>query len=371
MEVWTDGTTHVVAGEKSGVVVLDGTRKRLENQAISQSWKTVLAVDVDHDRLWTGTPAACYRLSDLTVIEEIPGLDCAASIGDGKIAGIFGNGPNEPAELKIGAPGAWDFVAVLGPYETGRVGVSQASEVPDVRFVGRDPHITANEFGIVVTDGPAGLVLKFDHSGQMETPWLSGGVNETELFGFATEHGVVVTARWAARHSSMYHLEDQSIVEIGSGFGSKAVATESHVFLFGGEFGGGLQVLDRQFAEIASHQEASGSVQAVAASANVGIAAGVGFAHIFTAASDGITHETVKTIRLYELIVVFAVPDVEVIESVCEKHGMNSWTGQGSDSSFKVVVTELDKETADSLADSLRTEELVTVTRVRSLSRRS
>ncbi|GAB3957933.1 hypothetical protein GCM10029978_001650 [Actinoallomurus acanthiterrae] len=253
MEVWTDGTLTVQACEQTGAVrvIRDFAVVGEVKAEHHLGWKTPLAVDVDADRIWAGNRLQEFRLSDASVVavhgEEVVRV---AGLGDGRLAAVL-----PPADgvcrLAIGRPGRWEREVILDDLGDAAVGLAATGEWPVSHAIGGDPMLTATEHGLVVADGQRGVVAHFTPDLDLVGLWHSGGVDETELIGYATAHGVLVTARWAGRDSHVGLLTSEGAERLHDGYGAFAMpAGDDRFWLM--DFFDGVALLDRGGKAVAS-----------------------------------------------------------------------------------------------------------------------
>lgn len=212
MELWTDGTTHVVADQ-------DGQRLRLLRGGVEVAsreeyvpWKCALAVDAVDGRVHFRKGA--YALADLEARGAPDPQDRewgdggeiarAAAVGGGRLAAIVAG--RKPARLVVGTVGdeglagaGWDAGWDLD-FPKGRRVAGIVSGAPGHRAVGGDPNLWADAHRAVVADGQAGVVAVVDLlTGAAARVLHFGGRDETELFAQPWGDGLLVVSRFAAR----------------------------------------------------------------------------------------------------------------------------------------------------------------------------
>lgn len=310
MEIWTDGTTIVqacvTAGEirvfRSGACVGKTTPER------PLPWKTPLAVDPAADRIWAGRHADTYRFADASPWEA--GGDVVlrlAALGDGRLAAVLPpRAGSEACRLAVGLPGAWEREVVLADLHDIRdpgVGMAMTGDRPVSREVGGDPTLTATAHGIVVADGQRGVVAHFDTGLDLVGLWYAGGVDETELLGYATAHGVLATARWAARDTLVFRLTPDGPRKLLADYGAFAMPADDDRIWVVGTFD--VNLLDADGTAIAKASGPRGLVQAAHAA---GTHCAIGTTTTVTtlvAAADGITTTATPVEELTDVFAVF------------------------------------------------------------------
>ena len=282
MEIWTDGELVVHACDRTRVV------RVLRDFAVSGEvkaqhhlgWKTPLAVDVAADRIWAGNRLQEFRLSDVSPVaaheDQVLRL---AGLGEGRLAAIL---PpiGGVCRLAVGKPGGWEREVVLDDLGDAAPGLAATDESPISRVIGDDPTLTATEHGLVVADGKRGVVAHFSLDLELLGLWHSGGADETELTGYATAREVLVTARWAGRHSHVGWLTPRKKARhLRNGHGAYAMPAGDERIWLVSDFE--VALLDHEGETIATAPAPRGLIQAAHASDQwcvMGTGAAVGIA---------------------------------------------------------------------------------------------
>ncbi|MFF5263983.1 hypothetical protein ACFY4C_34075 [Actinomadura viridis] len=288
VEIWTDGTLVVQACEEAGTVrvVRDFDVIGEAKPEHPLGWETPLAVDVEADRIWAGHRLQEFRLSDLSPVTVHEGVVWrVAALGGGRLAAVLPP-VDGVCRLAVGRPGAWEREVVLDDLGDAVPGLAATSQEPFSRAIG-DPTLTVTENGLVVADGRRGVVAHFTADLEPLGLWHSGGCDETELIGYATRRGVLVTARWAARESHVGLLTADGPEHLCDGNGVFAVPATGGRFWMAGWFEVALVTYDGE--TVASVQGPSGMARAVHASGNRCAIGGAGFLSIAVAAGDEVT----------------------------------------------------------------------------------
>lgn len=269
MEIWTDGTSTVHACDTASVVrVFRGPDEVAAARPEKPlAWQTPLAVDPGADRVWAGRTVEEFRLSDLAPVRTHDDRVLRmTALGDGRLAAVLpARDGTSPCRLAVGTPGAWereiDLDESLADLCAVRPGIAITTATPHSRAVGGDPTLTATEHGIVVADGQRGVVAHFTTDLELLGLWYSGGVDETELIGYATADGIVTTARWAARDSQIGILTDDAPRKLLWEYGAFAVPAPDGRIWVVGNFD--ILLLDRDGERIAMARGPRALVQAV------------------------------------------------------------------------------------------------------------
>lgn len=234
MDAWTDGTVHVLASEEGDTLrVFREDRVALERK-VGLPWKCPLAVDVEAGLVHAGRPLVSFRIDTLEPVatheDDITRVVC---LGDCRVAATR-NVQGKAPELVIGKLGAgWDERHELVFPGGRRCPGALTSDEPPARRMGRDIRLSANEHGIVVADGQAGVVARLGAGAAAFDQVLHfGACDETELFAEAIAGGLLVVARWAARESRVLKvMRDAPVVTLLEGSGCFAHALDGDRYL--------------------------------------------------------------------------------------------------------------------------------------------
>ncbi|MEV0237751.1 hypothetical protein [Nonomuraea sp. NPDC050786] len=341
MEVWTDGTLVVHACEKTSAVrVLRDFAVFGEARAEHDlGWKTPLAVDVEADRIWAGNRLQEFRLSDVSpVATHEDRVWRLAGLGGGRLAAILPP-VDGVCRLAVGKPGDWEHEVVLDDLGEAAPGLAMTDERPVSHAVGGDPTLTATGHGLVVADGQRGVVAHFSPDLELLGLWHAGGVDETELTGYAAARGVLVTARWAGRDSRVGWLTSEGPRHLRDSYGAYAMpAGDDQLWLVGN-----LEValLEHTGEPIATARSPHHLIKAAHASDQwcvMGTTAAVGIA----AADEGVLVRTVGVGGIVGVIAIFDrrvdLSDVEIWR-YSMSHGYS--THKGDDNRQHVIVGEV------------------------------
>lgn len=138
--------------------------------------------------------------------------------------------------LAVGQPGRWERDVALEDLGDAAPGLAATDERPACRAIGGDPTLTVTEHGLVVADGQRGVVAHFTPGLELLGLWHSGGADETELTGYATARGVLVTARWAGRDSRVGWLTPGGAEHPRHGYSAFAVPADDERLWLVGDF---------------------------------------------------------------------------------------------------------------------------------------
>ncbi|GAA3929942.1 hypothetical protein GCM10023085_09140 [Actinomadura viridis] len=286
MEIWTDGTLVVQACEEAGAVrvVRDFDVIGEVKAEHPLGWKTPLAVDVEADRIWAGHRLQEFRLSDMSpVAVHEDRVWRVAALGGGRLAAVLPP-VDGVCRLAVGRPGGWEREVVLDGLGDAAPGLAATSEEPFSRAIGGDPTLTVTADGLVVADGQRGVVARFTPDLEPLGLWYAGGCDETELIGYATPRGVLVTARWAVRDSRVGLLTADGPEHLCDGYGLFAVPAAGDRFWVAGSFD--VELVAYEGGTVASVRGPRGMARAVHASGNRCAIGGAGFLSIAVAADD-------------------------------------------------------------------------------------
>jgi hypothetical protein len=304
MEMWTDGSLVVQACEKTGTVsALRDLAVIGESQAEHLVWQTPLAVDVDADRVWAGDRLQEFRLSDMSLIESHEGVVWrVAGLGGGRLAAVLPP-VDGVCRLAVGQPGRWEREVVLDDLGDAAPGLAATSERPASRAIGGDPTLTVTGRGLVVADGRRGVVAHFTPDLELVGLWYAGGTDETELTGYATARGVLVTASWAGRYSHVGWLTPSGAEKLRDDYGVFALpAGDDRIWLVGGFK---MELLDHDGTSLASTRAPRDLVGAAHASGSLCAIGTTGAVHVATATADGISLHTVGVGGLFDMVATF------------------------------------------------------------------
>lgn len=272
---------------RDGEVTGAATAERLD-------WKTPLAVDVDADRIWAGSGLQEFRLSDVSPVtaQGDGGADSVrrvVGLGGGRLAAVL---PplDGVCRLAVGEPGRWEREVALDDLGDAAPGLAATDERPVSRAIGGDPTLTVTEHGLVVADGQRGVVAHFTPGLELLGLWHSGGADETELTGYATARGVLVTARWAGRDSRVGWLTPGGAVHLRHSHGAFAVPADDERLWLVGDFATTLLHHDGTSLAVGPAPAKVRAVHAAGASCVIGTPDSVRLA---AATEEGITVRTV------------------------------------------------------------------------------
>ncbi|UGQ11669.1 hypothetical protein LO772_33690 [Yinghuangia sp. ASG 101] len=363
MEIWTDGTTIVQACDNTGAIRVFTSRACTAQAAPEHPlwWKTPLAVDAGAGRIWANDRVEEFRLDDLArVTTHTDRVLRLAALGDGRLAAVLPGGRDtKGVRLAVGTPGAWEREVVLNDLHDKHpvtAGLAMTDDEPTSRHLDGDPTLTATEHGIVVADGRRGVVAHFTPDLDLVGLWYAGGIDETELIGYATDQGILTTARWAGRDSLIFRLTPEGPRELLAEYAAFAMPADGDRTWVVGNFD--ILLLDRDGGTLATANTPSGLVLAACAAGRhcaLGTASSV---TLVVADGDTITTRTLPTEELVDIIGVF--PDAPRDETALLKatsthslrHGHASHTA--SDGEHHIVVREVRVGGGDDVRAALR-----------------
>ncbi|WP_436771215.1 hypothetical protein [Yinghuangia sp. YIM S09857] len=364
MEIWTDGTTVVQACDDTNQVRVFRSGERVgEVQPEPRlSWRTPLAVDPAADRIWAGNCVSEYQLSDLSLVTvHEHQVERLATLGDGRVAALLSApGRHRVCRLAVGLPGAWEREVVLDDLHESRdplPGLSMSHRRPGGRAIGGDPTLTATAHGVVVADGETGVVAHFTADLDLVGLWYAGGVDETELLGYAMAAGVLVTARWAGRDSLVGLLTADGADKLLDEYGAFAMPADAGRIWVAGNFD--LHLLDADGTRIVTTPGPRGMIQAAHAAGAVCALGTSDTVNLAVAAADGITKQTIATKELVDVFAVFHPEtdhEVEMLEITHLRDMQRNWSGHRTpDGEYHVHVRELKPHTDEDVIARLRT----------------
>lgn len=246
MDLWTDGTTHVLADhERQRLRLLRGGAEVAARETYVP-WKCALAVDAASRRVYLNQGA--YALDDLAPLGPerplIPGqgyageVRRAAAVGGGRAVAVLGTA-KDPS-LAVGsltdeglAAVRWQWMLSLA-FPKGRKLKGIDASVPEARRIGPDPRLWSDGATAVVCDGIAGVVAAIDlAAGTARTVLHFGGRDETELFAEPAGAGLLVVSRYAARDALVLHVLPKGAARrLQSAYGGHAhAAGPAHVIV--------------------------------------------------------------------------------------------------------------------------------------------
>ncbi|MFI1333822.1 hypothetical protein ACH4U7_27715 [Streptomyces sp. NPDC020845] len=363
MEIWTDGTLVVQACEETGTV-----RVLRDSAVIGESTaehplgrRTPLAVDTGADRIWAGHRLQEFRLSDMSSVatHEGPVLR-VAGLGDGRLAAVLPSADGV-CRLAVGQPGRWEREVTLDDLGQAVPGLAATGEHPFTRAIGGDPTLTVTEHGLVVADGRRGVVAHFTHDLEPLGLWHAGGADETELTGYATARGILVTARWAARESHVGWLTPDGPEHLLNSYGAFAIPADDNRFWLVGDFE--VALVDHGGNTITSASAGAGRVRAAHASGSSCTMSSTTSVRIATATDEGIAVRKVDVGGLSDIAAVFD-PDVEgdrsfylsllaAIAGCSVRHGYSSHRDE--DNHLHILVQEIRPGMEQKVEKALRT----------------
>ncbi len=211
MDLFTDGTTHVVTDDRARRVRLLRSDGQIAEIVRPLPWRCPLTADLGVRRLYLAAEA--FDLDTLAPVGVMDGAEPrfaaarAVALGDGRVVAILRNdrgrgrlaiGPADPRGLDATAwAQTWDL-----DFPEGTQAQGIEAKPPAERRVARDPRLWADASTAVVSDGPAGVVARFDLiAGAASQVLHFGGRDETELFAEPWGDELLVVSRWAARAS--------------------------------------------------------------------------------------------------------------------------------------------------------------------------
>jgi len=259
MEVYTTGTSHLV---------LDDTAKKLrlfrEGMEIAtldrhSEWKAPLTASVSSRRLMLREEMLDLEtLSPIAESDTEPLLEVmrAVALEDGRIVAILRNSQKR-GRLAIGETSPRGLNAISWSkkwnleLKEGLLIDGLDPRVPSDRWVGRDAHLSADATTAIVSDGPSGVVARFDLGSGNPTQVLHfGGSDEAELFAEPWGDDLLVISRIAARDSLILRVDrDGTRTELRRDHGiyAHAISPSQIIASVPGEY----LVLDRSGAELA------------------------------------------------------------------------------------------------------------------------
>lgn len=217
MKLWTDGRTHLQLIESTGTLRLfRGKELVCEIEDKGLKGDVPMLVDPANNRIFTGRPLQQRQFDDLAKVATYK-LDSSAlaMLHDGRLATLE-PGPMGPL-LMIGAPdkaleGDWEDALRLVADEMVAVpqGVAPEGSEPRPERFGPGARLVANEHGLAIADGPAGIVtlLRPGADGFNKT-WAYPATDITELAAVPFEHGVVVVPQLAMRDAHVHVLLEE------------------------------------------------------------------------------------------------------------------------------------------------------------------
>lgn len=179
------------------------------------------------------------RLDDLEQVgkHEMP-VRRVLALDGGRIAAIVGE-DGKTNQLVVGVPGEpWERTLDLIFTEGQIVKGGLCKNKPKKRFVGKDPKLTQNGHGMVVSDGQTGVVALFRPDEDAPSGvWFFNAAEETEIFAEATADGVLVVGRWTGRDSKVWHCNRQhATLLLDDTYSARAHATTEDLALLYANF---------------------------------------------------------------------------------------------------------------------------------------
>ena len=273
MKLWTDGRTHVQLLPQTGTLrVYRGKDLAQESQHDALRGDDVpLVVDPEGGRVYAGRPLVELSLDDLSVVAT-HGLDTPAltRLPDGRLATLE-PGPMGPV-LMVGAPAAalaGDWSEAL-PVELPRIVTVPQGVVegpPQPNRLGMGARLSANEQGLVLADGMAGIVaLLRPGAERFSAAWAYPATDETELSAHAFSHGVIAIPRIGMRDAHVHLLLERGgfapLMQWGVACQAQAV-TDEHLFCVDERTVVVFSI--HNLAEPVTHRDVAGRIQAAAA----------------------------------------------------------------------------------------------------------
>ncbi|WTW99856.1 hypothetical protein OG216_43790 [Streptomycetaceae bacterium NBC_01309] len=363
MEIWTDGTTVVQACDNTNAVRVFRSLARVAHAQPERPlwWKTPLAVDPAAGRIWTGDPVEEFRLEDASrVATHEDRVLRLAALGNGRLAAVL------PARrgvagcrIAVGVPGAWEREVVLDNLHEQHgvvAGLAMTDAEPLSRALDGDPTLTATEHGIVVADGRSGVLAHFTPDLDLVGLWYAGGTDETELIGYATAHGVLATARWAARDSLIFRLTADGPHELLAEYSAYAMPADNDRIWVVGNFD--ILLLDRDGGTIATAHTPRGMVLAAHADGPCCVLATRTSVTVVGAEDDRITTQVVPVEELTDIVAVFAVEPsdraalLEITSRYSLAHGYSAHPATNGE--HHIVVSEVKPGADEDVTAALR-----------------
>ncbi|UGQ12070.1 hypothetical protein LO772_00175 [Yinghuangia sp. ASG 101] len=246
----------------------------------------------------------------------------------------------------MGTPGAWEREVVLDNLHEQHgvvAGLAMTDDEPVSRALDGDPTLTATAHGTVVADGRRGVVAQFTPDLDLVGLWYAGGIDETELIGYATAHGVLTTARWAARDSLIFRLTSDGPQTLLAEYGAFAMPADNGRVWVVGNFD--VLLLDRDGGTIATAGAPRGLVLAAHAAGPCCVMATTSSVTVAIAEGDRITTHTMPAEDLTDIVGVFPVEPrdsaalLEITSRYSLKHGYSSHSAANGE--HHVVISEV------------------------------
>lgn len=272
MRVWTNGTTHLQVLPYTGELRRFEGRSLTHRQTLPQlrGADSPLLVDEQEGRIFAGRPLVELDLSDLSLVKE-HSLDTAALtlLPDGRLATLE-PGPMGPI-LMMGAAhdaleGRWETAAPLAVSKMVTVPQGATEGPPRPNQLGMAVRLHANEHGLTITDGRAGVVLLVPAgTAEVSHAWAYNSSDDAELDATAFPYGVVCTPRAGLRDSHVHLLLSKGgfapLIQWGATCFARAVGPD-HVFCIDERT---LVVFHvSNLAEPVTHRDVGGRIEAVA-----------------------------------------------------------------------------------------------------------
>ncbi len=363
MKLWTDGRTHLQLLETSGTLRLYRGKERVaEIDDPTLKGDVPLLVDAEAGRVYAGRPLVERSLDDLAEIAR-HSLDTSALtlLPDGRFATLE-PGPMGPL-LHIGTPeqamaGDWAESLRLVTDQLTRVpqGVAGDDAEPRPDRFGPGARLVANEHGLAVADGPAGIVaLLRPGATEFSKVWAYPATDITELSATPFEHGVVVVPQLAMRDAHVHLLLDAGGFAplIQWGVACQAAVMGGHVYcvdertvvIFGFD----------DLSQPVAHRDVSGRVGACAAGGDrfvVGFGEGI---HIVRLIGDsGMGVDTIRVEERKDLLAKFdAELDKEVEDELLKLARAGMATRFLPDGGVEYALSSIKPEDVESIRDQI------------------
>ncbi|MGW0664293.1 hypothetical protein [Streptodolium elevatio] len=279
-------------------------------------------------RIWTGDRVEEFALDDATRVAAYEDRVLRlAALGNGRLAAVLParRGASD-CRIAVGRPGAWEREVVLDNLHERHgvvAGLAMSDDEPLSRTLDGDPTLTVTEHGIVVADGRSGVVAHFTPDLDLVGLWYAGGTDETELIGYATAHGVLTTARWAARDSLIFRLTADGPQQLLAQYAAYAMPADNDRIWVVGNFD--ILLLDRDGATIATARTPRDLVLAAHAAGACCVMATTSSVAVAVAEDDRIVTHTILVEDLIDIVAVFPVKphDNAALLEITSKHSLS------------------------------------------------